>query len=128
MEIARNTGCYDSSDVQPRGCTGRMANLAIGCGAEVRVRPATPEILAFCRERGRRRQSTRVWEINDVEDAESRRARTSIERPSGDATVTRHVINNMFDSMPTAACVGITGSFGGDESGPSSLVSTCSIV
>ena len=43
--------------------------------------------------------------MKDVEEAESRRALASIEMPAGDITMTRHVINNNLDLIPTVACV-----------------------
>ena len=53
-------------------------------------------------------------QLKDANDAESRRALTSIVKPSGESTRTLQVISNALDVKPAAACK-VTGFVDEDE-------------
>ena len=82
---------------------GEILKLATDWSGKLRDSPATPEILVFRCERERHSVRVRRSEMNKAEDAESRRARASVEEPSGRSIRTRQIIRRELDVRPAAA-------------------------
>ena len=77
--------------------------LVLNWDEEPCERPAIPDILPGCGDRGSRRGLARRSETNEVEEAESSKARAFIVKPLGDVRTTWQVMSNELDFNPVAA-------------------------
>ena len=100
--VTRGTTAETSNFLLGR-CVGEILKLATDWSGKLRDRPATPEILVFRCERERHSVRVRRSDTNEADDAESRRARASMEEPPGASIRTRQVIRRELDVRPAAA-------------------------
>ena len=100
--VKRDTMTAVTENLFRGSCSDDTWKDVIGC-EELRMKPATPEILTFRLERGRCRPCASHSDTKDAVEPESRIALASMVEPLEDCTKTRQVISRRSDRIPIVA-------------------------